>query len=123
MATSSTAGMGEIGRHRRRRALCLAIAGVLALSITLPARAAPTATQILTFKPRQEGVPYATPETERQADCKVELIKGRAKGSGWLLRDPDGKPLRLFFDTNDDNKIDIWSYYKDGVEVFREIDS
>ena len=31
--------------------------------------------------------------------------------------------LRKFVDTNDDNVVDQWSYYKDGVEVYRDIDS
>src|SRR5262249_10925867 len=42
---------------------------------------------------------------------------------GWLLRDGSGRPLRRFFDTNGDMKIDVWSYFKDGVEVYREIDT
>src|SRR5262249_691055 len=29
----------------------------------------------------------------------------------------------LFYDSNGDNKIDVWSYYKDGVEIYREVDS
>ena len=31
--------------------------------------------------------------------------------------------LRRFVDTNDDNVVDQWSYYKDGLEVYRDIDS
>ena len=31
--------------------------------------------------------------------------------------------LRKFVDTNDDNIVDQWSYYKDGIEVYRDIDS
>ena len=31
--------------------------------------------------------------------------------------------LRKFVDTNDDNVVDQWSYYKDGIEVYRDIDS
>ena len=36
---------------------------------------------------------------------------------------PDGVILRKFVDTNDDNVVDQWSYYKDGLEVYRDIDS
>ena len=39
------------------------------------------------------------------------------------MTDAAGNPLRKFDDSNGDNKIDIWSYYKDGVEVYREVDS
>ena len=31
--------------------------------------------------------------------------------------------VRAFFDSNGDRKIDVYSYYLDGVEVYREIDS
>jgi hypothetical protein len=53
----------------------------------------------------------------------VELVTGKRGGSGWLVRDPQGRPVRRFFDSNGDKKIDIWSYYHEGVEVYREIDS
>src|SRR5262249_2577192 len=44
---------------------------------------------------------------------------------GYLLRDPQGRPLRRFYNSrftsvNDGTKIDVWSYYKDGLEVYRE---
>lgn len=88
------------------------------------ALAAPTVAQMLTFRPKQPGIVYSTPTPQEQERCKVELVKGSRPGSdGWLLRDPDGKPLRRFFDSNGDRKIDIWSYYLNGVEVYREIDT
>jgi hypothetical protein len=71
------------------------------------------------FHPHQEGVAISTPSAQDEAGCKVEGVNGR----GWLLRDPRGLPLRRYYDSNGDGKIDVWSYYKDGVEVYREIDS
>src|ERR1700731_3921213 len=85
--------------------------------------AAPAVSQILSFRPKQQGVIYSTPTAQEQESCKVELISGARNGNGWLLRDPRGQPLRRFFDTNGDKRIDVWSYYQDGVEVYREIDS
>ncbi len=85
----------------------------------------PTVAQMLSFKPRQQGVQISTPTPEEQANCKVELEQGKQPGaSGWILVLVDGqkRTLRRFFDSNGDRKIDIWSYYKDGVEVYREID-
>ncbi len=100
------------------------LAGCLLLAGGTAAWAAPTVAQMLTFKPRQKDVAYATPSADEQKDCKVELVTGAVRGSsGWLLRDPRGQPLRRFFDTNGDKKIDMWSYYKDGVEVYREVDT
>jgi hypothetical protein len=78
---------------------------------------------MLGYRPRQEGVNYTTPTAEAANTCTVELVKGQSKGSGWLLKDSAKQPLRLFFDTNGDNKIDVWAYYRDGVEVYREIDT
>jgi thiol-disulfide isomerase/thioredoxin len=90
--------------------------------------AAPTPAQMLQFKPRQQGVNVGTPSDAEVAGCKVELVTGAkvANGktaSGWLLKDPQGRPLRRFFDSNGDNQIDIWSYYLNGEECYREVDS
>ena len=90
----------------------------------LPAFAAPpAAAAILSFKPKQDGVAIFTPSAEEEASCKVELTKGVKKGSGWVLKDGQGNLVRKFFDSNEDNRIDVWSYYKDGIEVYREIDT
>ena len=93
------------------------------ISATAWGAAAPTPSQILTFKPKQDGIQAVMPTAEEEASLKVELVKGAKKGSGWVLKDAQGNLLRRFFDTNEDNRIDVWSYYKDGVEVYREIDS
>ncbi len=84
----------------------------------------PSVEQMLAFRPGQPDVNYTTPAADKQANCKVELIKGaNGKGSGWVLKDEEGNLLRKFFDSNDDKRIDVWSYYKDGVEVYSEIDT
>jgi hypothetical protein len=98
------------------------VAGCLLLAGVAPAGAAPTVAQMLSIKPKQEGVAYASPAADEVAACKVELAKAD-RGSGWLLKDKDGRLLRRFFDSNGDNRIDVWSYFKDGVEVYREIDT
>jgi hypothetical protein len=87
------------------------------------ARDKPTVADVLRFRPLQQGVNYSTPSAQEQAACTVELVTGQRGGTGWLVRDPQGRPLRRFFDSNGDNHIDIWSYYLDGAEVYREIDS
>jgi hypothetical protein len=80
--------------------------------------------QILSYKPRQPGVVYTIPTPQQEASCKLELVTGSQPGSnGWLLVDGQGQPLRRFFDTDGDKQIDVWSYYLDGVEVYREIDT
>jgi thiol-disulfide isomerase/thioredoxin len=89
------------------------------------ALAAPSVETILKWRPRQEGVLYSTPTDKEIAGCKVEPVTGKGKGAGWLLRDPQGRPLRRFYDTQYDGQtrtnIDVWSYYHEGVESYREI--
>jgi hypothetical protein len=77
---------------------------------------------MLAFTPRQSGVDCTMLTPDQQKSCKVTLVKGRG-GSGWLLSDAGGQPVRRFYDSNGDNKIDLWSYYRDGVEIYREVDS
>jgi thiol-disulfide isomerase/thioredoxin len=89
---------------------------------------APTVAEMLSLRPKQEGVVISTPTAQEQDTCKVEAIGGSGHGGGWLLRDPRGLPLRRFYNSRytgpkDGTGMDVWSYYKDGVEVYREIDS
>jgi thiol-disulfide isomerase/thioredoxin len=97
--------------------------GLLLAALASSAAAAPTAAQMLSFKPRQEGVICTTPAADKQDSCKVELVKGAQGASGWVLKDEEGNLLRRFFDSNGDKRIDVWAYYKDGVEVYAEIDT
>jgi thiol-disulfide isomerase/thioredoxin len=123
MAKARTApGCGRSGSGRLRWAALCWFTGSLALGASVPVQAAPTVTQMLTFQPKQQGVVCTTPSADKQANCKVELVKGQ-RGSGWVLKDEEGNTLRRFFDSNGDNRIDVWSYYKDGAEVYTEMDT
>ncbi|MEN6406257.1 MAG: thioredoxin-like domain-containing protein [Thermoguttaceae bacterium] len=84
--------------------------------------ASPSAEQALKLMPVQSGVDYDRPGPEEIAKCKIQAKKldGRV---GWIIESPDGVILRRFVDTNNDNVVDQWSYYKDGLEVYRDIDS
>src|SRR5262249_16890695 len=44
------------------------------------------------------------------------------KSIGYALRDGQGKLLRRFVDTDGNRKLDQWSYFQDGFEVYRERD-
>ncbi|MFN4261190.1 MAG: thioredoxin-like domain-containing protein [Gemmataceae bacterium] len=87
------------------------------------ATAAPTVAQMLSFRPKQEGVVLTTPAPQEYDACRVEPIRSGNRINGWLLRDPRGQIVRRFSDTNNDNKVDVWSYFHKGVEVYREIDA
>jgi hypothetical protein len=85
--------------------------------------ASPSAEQALKLAPTQEGIDYDTPKPEDTARCKISAKKLGGGASGWVVEAPDGTVLRRFADTNNDNVVDQWSYFKDGVEVYRDIDS
>ncbi len=111
-----------------RQAARWAMAGCFALGGAASAWAgdAPPVQIMLRYKPSQDGVVYTIPKPEEEAGLKVESVKGGNGGNGWMLKDAAGKPLRLFFNTNPTpthNIPDVWAYYKDGVEVYRESES
>lgn len=84
----------------------------------------PTVEQMLGIKPVQRGIVYATPTAQEFSKCKVEVVDGAVKGtSAFVLRDGQGQMLRKFYDSNGDRYPDQWSYYKDGLEVYREVDT
>jgi thiol-disulfide isomerase/thioredoxin len=83
--------------------------------------ATPTIEQALKLAPVQKDVEYDIPAPGDIAKCtiKAEKIGGE---TGWVVRGPNGQILRQFVDTNGDNVVDRWSYFKDSVEVYRDID-
>lgn len=83
--------------------------------------ASPTVDQALALKPIQSDVDYDIPSAESAAKCKIEAA--RELGSGWVVREETGQMLRRFLDTNNDKKLDQWSYFKDGIEVYRDVDA
>ncbi len=82
---------------------------------------APDVAQILKFQPTQQGVVYDIPGEESLAKCKAEISEGKQRG--YVVRDHRGLVIRQFMDTNGDGKVDRWSYYMNGQEVYRDIDS
>jgi thiol-disulfide isomerase/thioredoxin len=67
-------------------------------------------------------VDYDSPAAEETERCTAQA-KSEGGASGWYVFDPAGQLLRRFLDTNKDNKVDQWCYYKAGVEVYRDVDS
>ncbi len=129
---------------RARWAVKLAACGLLVMAFVVPASAQTSdkfspdyksnpqdIAAVLQYKPRQEGIDYSIPTPEEQKACTMKLIIGdRPNSSGWLLFDPQGRPLRRFMDNTGEKRApdgrthtDTWSYFKDGVEVYREIDT
>ena len=81
----------------------------------------PSAADALKLRPVQSDVDYDIPAEKEIAKCTIKAEKVNAQ-TGWIVRDPNGQVLREFVDTNKDNVVDRWSYFKDGVEVYRDVD-
>ena len=82
--------------------------------------ASPTVAQVLQVTPTQDGVDCDHPKPEDVARCKLS-VKTFGGHSGWIVDSPDGILLRKFLDTKGDHVVDQWSFYKDGVEVYRDM--
>ena len=83
--------------------------------------ASPSAADALKLTPIQKGVDYDKPDADQAANCTIEAQKD-GKSVGWAVKGPDGNLLRMFLDTNGNNVVDQWRYYKNGLEVYRDID-
>ncbi len=83
---------------------------------------APDVAQILKFQPTQQGVVYDIPG-EESLSRQVQGRDLKGKQRGYVVRDHRGLVIRQFMDTNGDGKVDRWSYYMNGQEVYRDIDS
>lgn len=84
--------------------------------------ATPSVEQALKLVPVQSNVDYDRPTAAEAAKCKI-VAKKIGGNVGWIVENPTGMILRRFVDTNNDNVVDQWSYYNDGLEVYRDIDS
>ena len=95
---------------------------VLAFSSAGTMAASPSASEALKLRPVQKGIDFTRPDARQTAGCKIKAQKIGGH-IGWVVEDPNGLILRRFLDTNGDNVVDQWSYYKDGLEVYRDIDA
>jgi thiol-disulfide isomerase/thioredoxin len=114
--------MGNL-RTRGRKAWLAALAATSLLSPSLAWAAKPTPQMALEISsPVQKDVIFDRPTKEQAEKCKLDTLSGD-QGAGWIVRDANGQILRRFVDTNKDTKLDLWCYYRDGIEVYRDIDS
>lgn len=82
----------------------------------------PTPKFALQYRPAQKDIEYDSPAKADVARCKVELERNELT-SGFAVFDPNGLILRRYVDTNKDRYIDQWRYYKNGIEVYRDLDT
>jgi hypothetical protein len=111
-------------RHGRRWLFTSATCGLLAVTAAYGQQPPEAVRQVLQYQPTQKGVAIALPTEAEQAKCTVTGDpKAKAGQAVWLLKDEKGQVLRRFVDTNGDKYPDSFSYYKDGLEVYREVDT
>jgi thiol-disulfide isomerase/thioredoxin len=108
-------------RDRVIRALPLVVI-CLAGAATVAAAAQPTVEYALGLKPFQAGVDYDRPSADDAKNCTIKMEK-EGGVTAWVVRGPRGEVLRSFADTNGDRVVDRWSYFKDGLETYRDIDA
>ena len=94
----------------------------LCLTTGFAAERDPLAVKGLGYSPRQSNVAYDK-VAETDVDFCTSKYETRNGFEGLVIYSPDGQPLRRFADRNGDKQVDQWCYYKDGIEVYRDIDS
>jgi hypothetical protein len=99
----------------------------LLLGLAQAGLAAVTAEQILGYRPAQK-IEVSTPAKDEVSNCTVELEETGKAANGkattaWVVKDGRGNVLRKFHDTTGNGGVNMFAYYKDGEEVYREIDT
>ena len=113
-------GMFHWGRRLVLGAALVTVVGLASLHAAPPEAVA----QLLRWQPSQKGVVVDTPTAAEAEKCTVAGDPNAKPGqSVWVLKDAKGTILRRFVDTNGDKFPDVFSYYKDGLEVYREVDT
>lgn len=97
------------------------VAAASAAAATSLHAASPSLNDALSLAPTQSSVDYDVPTDADRAKCTIAAEK-LADWSGWVVRDASGVVLRRFMDTSGDGHVNQWSYFKDGAEVYRDID-
>lgn len=103
--------------------LAITTAGLVpSLSPSLSTAAPPTPKGALELSPIQSHIGYDRPTAAEVPRCSVKADK-YGGGTAWFVYGPEGVILRRFADSNGDNVVDQWSYFSDGLEVYRDVDS
>lgn len=84
--------------------------------------ASPSVEQALKLSPLHKDVDCDRPTADQLPQCSIAVEK-TDDTSGWVVKDGNSSVLRRFIDTNGDNVVDRWCYYRDGLEVYRDVDT
>lgn len=104
--------------------LALAVAFVAAAVTTGQTSAQSTDQQLdqaMKIKPTHQGeVEIEMPNAAVLKDCRFARTKSP---SGFVVHHVSGRILRRFIDSDGDAKLDQWSHYNNGLEVYRDVDT
>ena len=117
-------GLQAIAGRRMANALCLLGITIAGHSLFAPPATAapPGADAALALQPVQKDFSFQKVAAADVEKCRVSDLDENG-WTGWVVEAADGTRLRRFADTNADKKIDLWCYYDQGVEVYRDVDS
>jgi peroxiredoxin len=125
-ATSGNPGQSARSDRRWRRSVqtFVALAGICSIlsAGSLFAAEPPPVDLTMKFRPAQSDVEYDIPEPKQYPQCKVNVFR-EGKVSGWMVVGPNGLLIRRFTDSNGDDLVDQWSFFRNGLEVYRDIDT
>ncbi|MDR2761349.1 MAG: peroxiredoxin family protein [Planctomycetaceae bacterium] len=72
----------------------------------------------LKFHPVQKDVEYDIPTEDEIPQCKIRIFENK---TGYIVTNAQNQVLRIFIDKNGDRNLDQWSYYRNGIEVYRDV--
>jgi len=96
--------------------------GTICIASSFAADRDPQVVKALSYTPRQSNIAYDK-VAEKDIDSCTSKYETRTGFEGLVIYNADGQPLRRFVDGNGDRQVDQWCYYKDGIEVYRDVDS
>ena len=77
--------------------------------------------QLIEFLPAQKNdIEVDQPRGDEIEKCTLESNRDPA---GYIVKDSSGRMIRRFLDTSGNKKLDFLAYYRNGIEVYREIDT
>jgi thiol-disulfide isomerase/thioredoxin len=121
MIQVSKVALARMIRNSVRWASVPTLLGVVCISSSVAADRDPQVVKALTYSPRQTGIVYDK-VTDKEIDNCTGKYETRNGFEGLVVYGPSGQPMRRFADSNGDRQVDQWCYYKDGIEVYRDID-
>jgi len=101
------------------RLFSLLICGMVLCGLNADAHAQSKLEQAMVIVPKQ-SVDFEKPGVAELKECTFATTENP---SGFIVHHSSGRILRRFVDNNKDNKLDQWSYYKNGLEVYRDLDT